>query len=179
MNAWEFVEVAGRVEVTWWGGGQWVEILRPSCVTLLHAVWAGTLGPALHFHTRSPGGYDLLKHLMHGKQITACTRHVMGYKRNETRWICFSCSYHPRTPFLLPTETTNHSPKTLITVYIYLSPITVIIRIFTLRKMRWVELLARREQNINAYKCFVWTPAERARRIWEDNIKVNLKDIEW
>jgi len=50
--------------------------------------------------------------------------------------------------------------------------------------MRWVEHVVRMDAMRNAYKIMVGKPEEkrplaRIRHRWEDNIRIDLKEIEW
>jgi hypothetical protein len=52
------------------------------------------------------------------------------------------------------------------------------------RRMRWAEHVARRGEKRNAYRILVGEPEKkrplgRPRRRWEDNIKMDLREIEW
>jgi hypothetical protein len=51
-------------------------------------------------------------------------------------------------------------------------------------RIRWMERVTRLGETINLYKILVGRPEEkrplrRPRRRWEDNIKVNLREIGW
>jgi hypothetical protein len=53
-----------------------------------------------------------------------------------------------------------------------------------LRKIRWARHVTRMGQMRNAYKILVGKPEGkrplgRARRSWEDNIRMDLREIEW
>jgi hypothetical protein len=65
---------------------------------------------------------------------------------------------------------------------LYYSP--RIIRIIKSRKMRWARHVARMGEKRNAYRILVGTsegnrPLGRSRHRREDNIKMDLRDIEW
>jgi hypothetical protein len=49
------------------------------------------------------------------------------------------------------------------------------------RRMRWAGHVARKKEKMNAYRIFVGTPEGRRlgrqRRMWEDNIKMDLREI--
>jgi len=50
--------------------------------------------------------------------------------------------------------------------------------------MRWAGPVARKEEIINSYKILVGklegkTPLGRQRRRWEDNIRIDLREIGW
>jgi hypothetical protein len=52
------------------------------------------------------------------------------------------------------------------------------------RRMRWAGHVARKGEKRNAYKILVRkpegkTPLGRRRYIWEDNIKVDFREIRW
>jgi hypothetical protein len=52
------------------------------------------------------------------------------------------------------------------------------------RRMRWAGHVARRAEKRNAYRIFVGKsegkrPLGIPRRSWEDNIKMNLREIGW
>ena len=58
-----------------------------------------------------------------------------------------------------------------------------IIRILKSRRLRWAGHVARMEQSRNAYRVFVEKPegkrplGEGARHRWEDNIRVDLREV--
>ena len=57
-----------------------------------------------------------------------------------------------------------------------------IIRNLTSRRLRWAGHVAHMEQSTNAYRVLVGKPEEkrplgRARCRWEDNIKINLREV--
>jgi hypothetical protein len=53
-----------------------------------------------------------------------------------------------------------------------------IIRIINLRRMRWAGHVARMRETRNAYKILVGKrPLGRHRRRWEDNIRMDLREI--
>jgi hypothetical protein len=55
-----------------------------------------------------------------------------------------------------------------------------IIRIIKSRRMRWAGYVARMEEKRSAYRIWVGKPKEkRPRRKWEDNIKMDLREIGW
>jgi hypothetical protein len=63
---------------------------------------------------------------------------------------------------------------------LYCSP--SIIRIIKSKRMRWAGHAARMGEKTNAYKILVGKPEEkrplrRPRRMWEDNIKMNLREV--
>jgi hypothetical protein len=65
---------------------------------------------------------------------------------------------------------------------LYSSP--SIIRMIKSRKMRWVGHVAQMGENMNAYRILVGKPEGRRtlgkpRRRWEDNIKMDLREIGW
>jgi hypothetical protein len=65
---------------------------------------------------------------------------------------------------------------------VYSSP--NIIRVVKSRRMRWMGHVARMGEKRGAYRILVGKPEgrrprERSRRRWEDNIKMDLKDVEW
>jgi hypothetical protein len=45
--------------------------------------------------------------------------------------------------------------------------------------MRWAENVARMGEKRNAYRILVGKPEGRPRRRWEDNIKIDIKEIGW
>jgi hypothetical protein len=52
------------------------------------------------------------------------------------------------------------------------------------RRMRWTEHVARMEEKRNAYRILVGKPEGkrplgRLSHWWEDNIKINLREIRW
>ena len=56
------------------------------------------------------------------------------------------------------------------------------IRILKSRRLRWTGHVARMEQSRNAYRILVGKPESkrplgRPRRRWEDNIKLDLRDV--
>ena len=62
----------------------------------------------------------------------------------------------------------------------YCSPNTV--RVIKTRKMRWVEHLARMGERRGVYRVLVRKPEGKRplggpRRIWEDNIKMDLQEV--
>jgi hypothetical protein len=64
---------------------------------------------------------------------------------------------------------------------LYYSP--NIVRVIKSRRMRWVEHVARMEERRGVYKVSVENPEEkrrlgRPRHRWEDNIKMDLREIE-
>jgi hypothetical protein len=65
---------------------------------------------------------------------------------------------------------------------VYCSP--SIIRIIKPRRMRWAGHVARMGEKRNAYRMLVGKPEgkrplERPRRRWEDNIRMDLREIGW
>jgi hypothetical protein len=57
-----------------------------------------------------------------------------------------------------------------------------IIRMIKSRRMRWVEPVARMEEGRGVYRVLVWRPEGKRtlgkpRRRWEDNIKMDLREI--
>ena len=52
-----------------------------------------------------------------------------------------------------------------------------IIRNLKARRLRWAGHVARMEPSRNAYRVLVGKPEGRPRRRWEDNIKVELKEV--
>jgi hypothetical protein len=59
-----------------------------------------------------------------------------------------------------------------------------IIRIIQSRRMEWAEYVARMGERRNSYRVLVGKPEGkrplgRPRRRWEDNIKIDLREIEW
>jgi hypothetical protein len=61
---------------------------------------------------------------------------------------------------------------------------SIVIRMIKSRKIRWAGHVARMEENGNAYGIFVGypegkRPLGKPRRSWMDEIKMNLRDIEW
>jgi hypothetical protein len=59
-----------------------------------------------------------------------------------------------------------------------------IIRMIKLRRMRWAGHVARKGEKRTAYNILVRKPEEkrplgRPRRRWQDNIKMDLREIEW
>jgi hypothetical protein len=59
-----------------------------------------------------------------------------------------------------------------------------IIRMIKSRRMRWAGHVARTREKSNAYRILVGKPEEkrpleRQRRRWVDNIKRDLREIEW
>jgi hypothetical protein len=59
-----------------------------------------------------------------------------------------------------------------------------IIRLIKSRRMRWAGQVARMEEKRNPYRILVGKPEgkrplERPRRRWVDNIKTELREIEW
>jgi hypothetical protein len=58
------------------------------------------------------------------------------------------------------------------------------IRMMKLRRMKWAEHVVRMEGKRNAYRNLVGTPegnrpVRGPRRRWEDNIKMDLREIGW
>ena len=58
-----------------------------------------------------------------------------------------------------------------------------IVRVIKSRRLRWAGHLARMEEGRSAFKILTGTPARkrslgRPRRRWEDNIRMNLKEID-
>jgi hypothetical protein len=67
---------------------------------------------------------------------------------------------------------------------LYSSPDIIIIRLIKSRRMRWAGHVARMGDSRNSYNILVaksgWKrPLERPRRRWEDNIRMDLREIEW
>jgi hypothetical protein len=65
---------------------------------------------------------------------------------------------------------------------LYCSP--SIIRIIKSRKIRWAGHVARRRKKRNAYRILVGKPVGkrplgRPRRMWVDNMKTDIREIEW
>jgi hypothetical protein len=61
---------------------------------------------------------------------------------------------------------------------LYSSP--SIIRIIKSMRMRWALHVAQMREKRNAYRTLVGEPeGKRPRRMWVDNIKIDLRDIEW
>jgi transposase len=59
-----------------------------------------------------------------------------------------------------------------------------IIRMINSRRMRWAEHVARMREMRNAYRILVGKPEGdrllgRPRRIWEDNIRIDVREIGW
>jgi hypothetical protein len=59
-----------------------------------------------------------------------------------------------------------------------------VIRVIKWRRMKWAGYVARTEETRSAYKILVGTseerrPLGRPRRTWEDNIRIDLKEIGW
>jgi hypothetical protein len=59
-----------------------------------------------------------------------------------------------------------------------------IIRMIKVRRMRWTGCVAQRREMRNAYRILVGKPEGkrplgRTRRRWVDNIKIDLREIEW
>jgi hypothetical protein len=59
-----------------------------------------------------------------------------------------------------------------------------IIRMIKSRRMRWAGHVARMREKMNAYRILVGKPEGngplgRSRRRWEDNIKMNLREMGW
>jgi hypothetical protein len=59
-----------------------------------------------------------------------------------------------------------------------------IIRVIKSRKMRWAGHVARMGEMEDSYRILVGRPERRRpsgrrRRRWEDNIKMDLKEVEW
>ena len=57
-----------------------------------------------------------------------------------------------------------------------------IIRNLKSRRLRWAEPIARMNQYRNAYRVLVrkreiYRPLERTRRRWEDNVKMDLREV--
>jgi len=57
-----------------------------------------------------------------------------------------------------------------------------IVRVIKSRRMRWAEHVARRGEERGVYRVLVWKPVGkrplwRPRRRWEDNIKMDLREI--
>jgi hypothetical protein len=58
------------------------------------------------------------------------------------------------------------------------------IRVIKSRGMRWAGHVARMGERRGTYRVLVWKPGGkrpcgRPRRRWEDNIKMDLKEVEW
>ena len=58
----------------------------------------------------------------------------------------------------------------------------IIVRVIKFRRLRWVDHVARMEEGRSAFKILTGTPAGkislgRPRRRWEDNIRMDLKEI--
>jgi hypothetical protein len=60
---------------------------------------------------------------------------------------------------------------------LYSSPIIIII--IKSRRMRWARYVARMGQNRNASRILVGKSEGRPRGRWEDNIKMDLREIGW
>jgi hypothetical protein len=65
---------------------------------------------------------------------------------------------------------------------LYFSP--NIIRVTKSRRLRWAGHVARMGERRGAYRALVGTPEERRplvrpRRRWEDNIKMDLREVRW
>ena len=65
---------------------------------------------------------------------------------------------------------------------LYSSPI--IVRVTKSRRMRWAGYIARMGERRGVYRVWVGKPEGtrplgRPRRRWEDNIRMNLKEVEW
>jgi hypothetical protein len=59
-----------------------------------------------------------------------------------------------------------------------------IIRVIKSRRLRWAGHVARKGERRDAYRVLVGKPEgrrplERPRRRWEDNIKIDLREVEW
>jgi hypothetical protein len=59
-----------------------------------------------------------------------------------------------------------------------------IIRVIKSRRLRWAGLVTRMGERRGAYRALVGKPERRRplgrpRRIWEDNIKMDLQEVEW
>jgi hypothetical protein len=59
-----------------------------------------------------------------------------------------------------------------------------IIRVIKSRRLRWAGHVARMEKGTGAYRVLVGKPEERRlygrlRRRWEDNIKIDFREVEW
>jgi hypothetical protein len=67
---------------------------------------------------------------------------------------------------------------------LYGSPSTSIIRVIKSRRMRWAGHVTQMEEMRNADRIWVGKlegkrPLGRPRRMWEDNIRMDLRDIGW
>jgi hypothetical protein len=59
-----------------------------------------------------------------------------------------------------------------------------IIRVIKYRRIRWAGHVARMEQTVNAYRILLGKPERkrplgRPNRRWVDNIKIDLREVEW
>ena len=52
-----------------------------------------------------------------------------------------------------------------------------IVRVIKSRRLRWVGHVARIEEGRSVFKILTGTPLGRPRRRWEDNIRMDLKEI--
>ena len=57
-----------------------------------------------------------------------------------------------------------------------------IVRVIKIRRLRWAGHVARMEEGMSAFKILTGTPARkrplgRTRRIWEDNIRMDVEEI--
>jgi hypothetical protein len=64
---------------------------------------------------------------------------------------------------------------------LYRSP-NIVVRVIKSRKLRWADHVAKMDEGRNAFNILTGTPAgkrllERPRRRWEDNIRMDLKEI--
>jgi hypothetical protein len=79
---------------------------------------------------------------------------------------------------------TKKSEENVIFVIHSLYSPTSIIRMIKSRRMRWAGHVARMGKKRNAYRILVGKPEGkrplgRPRRRWVDNIKMNLREVEW
>ena len=82
-------------------------------------------------------------------------RRVFGSKRDEVRWEWRKLHDELRDLYSLPN----------------------IVRVVKLRRMRWAGHVARMGEERGVHRVLVGKPLGRPRRRWEDNIKMDLREV--
>jgi hypothetical protein len=60
---------------------------------------------------------------------------------------------------------------------LYRSPNILVVRMIKFRRLRWAGHVARMEEGRSAFKIVSGKPTGRPRCRWEDNIRIDLKEI--